>query len=137
MIRGPKDAPIILYPTYFDSKCSRADGRKVSKDLAVPDPVIDDIAKAVASCGWRALIDRKHHYPKVWYKREGRVLIPTEDVDLPHKTEILAKVGAKLKKRVEGKGEYRKRKELAREMVDALITRIPDGRNLNLVGDGE
>ena len=63
-MRGPKDAPIILYPTYFDVKCSRADGRKVSKNLAVADPAVDDIAKAVAACGWRALIDRKHHYPK-------------------------------------------------------------------------
>ena len=37
----------VLYPEYFDSARTRASGRKVKKELAVPDPTVEMIEKAV------------------------------------------------------------------------------------------
>lgn len=37
----------ILYPIYFDKEVSRANGRKVPKELAVDTPDIDEIARVL------------------------------------------------------------------------------------------
>ena len=63
-----------LYPVYFSSLHSRAQGRRVSKSLAVPNPLARDIADAVAQLGMSVLFEAGKIHPKDW-ANPGRVRV--------------------------------------------------------------
>lgn len=63
-----------LYPIYFDSTRSRAEGRRVSKSLAVPNPLARELADACASLGLSVLFEPAKSHPKDW-ANPGRVRI--------------------------------------------------------------
>lgn len=63
-----------LYPVYFDSSRSRAEGRRVGKELAVANPLASEIATAVASLGLQAMLDAWKRHPKDW-ANPGRVKV--------------------------------------------------------------
>lgn len=68
----------IIWPAYLDRDRTRADGRRVPRDLAVPDPSVDEIAAAVQQVGYDAVIERDMTYPREFTTR-GRVRV--KDVD--------------------------------------------------------
>jgi signal recognition particle subunit SRP19 len=92
MVRTRTDR-IILWPSYFDSKKSRAEGRRVSKKIAVANPRSEDILKAVQELGLKATHHPDKAYPGNWWEKEGLVSV---EKALP-KTELIAKVSARLK----------------------------------------
>lgn len=63
-----------LYPVYFDSTRSRAEGRRVGKDQAVPNPLAQDIAQAVSQLGvaGQVVFEPGKVHPKDW-ANPGRV----------------------------------------------------------------
>lgn len=63
-----------LYPVYFDTTRSRAEGRRVSKEYAVENPLARDIVDAVQSLGLRALFEPGKVHPKDW-SNPGRVKV--------------------------------------------------------------
>ncbi|MCJ1247104.1 signal recognition particle subunit [Trapelia coarctata] len=63
-----------LYPVYFDSSRSRAEGRRVGKELAVSNPLASEIATAVASLGLQVMLDAWKRHPKDW-ANPGRVKV--------------------------------------------------------------
>ena len=65
----------VIYPAYFDAECTRREGRRVPADLAVSDPEVDEIAKAVQQVGYDAVIERDVAYSREPWRKRGRVLV--------------------------------------------------------------
>lgn len=69
-----------LYPIYFDSTRSRAEGRRVAKHQAVPNPLAHDIAQAVSGLGvaGQVVFEPGKVHPKDW-ANPGRVRVLIKD----------------------------------------------------------
>jgi signal recognition particle subunit SRP19 len=90
---GRSDGKLVLWPHYFDQELSRAQGRRVRKDLATDKPKTGDVAEACKSLGLKAelLADAKH--PRYWHERKGCVVV--EKADDPKQT-VLDQVARRL-----------------------------------------
>jgi signal recognition particle subunit SRP19 len=83
----------VIWPAALDAELSRGEGRRVPQDLAVPDPSVDEVAKAVQQVGYDAVIERDRTYPRE-YEQRGRVLV--RDADDATKSDLLGAVAAYL-----------------------------------------
>ncbi|WP_255150032.1 signal recognition particle subunit SRP19 [Halorarius halobius] len=83
----------VLWPAQFDAELTRSEGRRVPKELAVPSPTVDEIAKAVQQVGYDAVIERDKQYPREWEAR-GRVLV--QNADDAGKSDMIGAVAAYL-----------------------------------------
>ncbi|TEA20101.1 Signal recognition particle SEC65 subunit [Colletotrichum sidae] len=63
-----------LYPVYFDAGRTRAEGRRVPKSLAVPNPIAREIVNACANLRLPTLFEPAKFHPKDW-ANPGRVKI--------------------------------------------------------------
>jgi signal recognition particle subunit SRP19 len=84
---------IVLWPAYFDSRVSRASGRKVAKRHAVEAPSARMLYDAARSLGLDCILELEKAYPRFWYRKEGRVLVEPK----LKKTELVSQIAAKLK----------------------------------------
>jgi signal recognition particle subunit SRP19 len=69
----------VIWPAYLDAALSRADGRRVPEDMAVEDPSVDEIAKAVQQIGYDATIERDTAYSREHWTDRGRVVVRGAD----------------------------------------------------------
>ncbi|TFG70434.1 MAG: signal recognition particle protein Srp19 [Methanomassiliicoccus sp.] len=84
---------IVLWPTYFDVKISREDGRRVPRRDAIDAPTAHMLYQAVRALNLDCILELDKAYPRFWYRKEGRVLVePKLD-----KKKLVAEVAAKLK----------------------------------------
>jgi signal recognition particle subunit SRP19 len=83
----------VIWPAFLDADCTRSEGRRVSKQLAVTEPTVDEIAQAVQQVGYDAVIERDKTYPRE-YEPRGRVLV--KGADDASKTDLLGAVAAYL-----------------------------------------
>lgn len=81
----------VIWPVYLDADRSRNEGRRVPKSLAVSEPTVDEIARAVQQVGYDAVIERDTTYPKE-YDQRGRVLV--QGADDASKSDLLGAVAA-------------------------------------------
>ena len=65
----------VIWPAYFDADLTRSQGRRVPEDLAVSQPSVEEIAKAVQQVGYDAVVERDVAYPREHYTERGRVLV--------------------------------------------------------------
>ncbi len=65
---------LILWPDYFNSKLSRANGRKVSLNLAVDSPTLDELSEAVGRLHLDSELVKARH-PKKQYIESGYVSV--------------------------------------------------------------
>ncbi len=65
----------MLWPRYFDAKLSRAQGRRVPKDLAVKEPDAKWVHSAATKAGLDATLEEKPRDPFRAWKKPGRVVI--------------------------------------------------------------
>ncbi|CAM1503935.1 Fc.00g015260.m01.CDS01 [Cosmosporella sp. VM-42] len=63
-----------LYPVYFDASRTRAQGRRVSSELAVKNPLAREIAVACSRLGLQTLFEPEKVHPKDW-ANPGRVKV--------------------------------------------------------------
>lgn len=63
-----------LYPLYFDSTKTRAEGRRVGKELAVQNPLAREICDAVFGLGLELAFEAGKIHPKDW-ANPGRVRV--------------------------------------------------------------
>ena len=63
-----------LYAVYFDVTRTRAQGRRVGKELAVENPLAREIAEAVKFLGLHVMFDPGRQHPKDW-ANPGRVKV--------------------------------------------------------------
>ncbi|WP_338728623.1 signal recognition particle subunit SRP19 [Haladaptatus sp. DJG-WS-42] len=68
----------VIWPAYLDAELTRSKGRRVPEDLAVTDPTVEEIAKAVQQVGYDAVIERNKAYSREFEER-GRVLVKNAD----------------------------------------------------------
>ncbi|GMT00349.1 hypothetical protein PENTCL1PPCAC_22523 [Pristionchus entomophagus] len=52
---------VVIYPCYLNSKKTTGEGRKISKQLAVPDPTVEEIVSIVNNGGFKVGAERKLH----------------------------------------------------------------------------
>ncbi|KAH8892052.1 signal recognition particle, SRP19 subunit, partial [Thozetella sp. PMI_491] len=71
-----------LFPVYFDAGRSRAEGRRVSKELAVVNPLASEIANACGQLQLQTVFEPAKLHPKDW-GNPGRVRVL---LDPKHKT---------------------------------------------------
>jgi signal recognition particle subunit SRP19 len=83
----------VIWPAFLDADCTRGEGRRVSQQLAVSEPTVDEIAQAVQQVGYDAVIEREKTYPRE-YEPRGRVLV--KGADDASKTDLLGAVAAYL-----------------------------------------
>jgi signal recognition particle subunit SRP19 len=69
----------VIWPAYLDADLSRADGRRVAEELAVEEPTVDEIAKAVQQIGYDATIEREKSYSREPWADRGRVVVRGSD----------------------------------------------------------
>lgn len=83
----------VIWPAALDANLTRSEGRRVAEDLAVPDPTVEEIAKAVQQVGYDARIEREKTYPRE-YEPRGRVVVT--NADDATKSDLLGAVAAYL-----------------------------------------
>ena len=69
----------VIWPAYLDANRTRSEGRRVSQDLAVEEPTVDEIAKAVQQIGYDATIERDKAYSREPWADRGRVVVRGAD----------------------------------------------------------
>jgi signal recognition particle subunit SRP19 len=63
-----------LYPIYFDASRSRAEGRRVGKELAVANPLAREMFDAVQAMDLKVVFEPGKTHPKDW-SNPGRVKV--------------------------------------------------------------
>ncbi|OVE86346.1 signal recognition particle subunit SRP19 [Natronolimnobius baerhuensis] len=69
----------VIWPAYLDAARTRSEGRRVAEDLAVEEPSVDEIAKAVQQIGYDATIERDKAYSREPWADRGRVVVRGAD----------------------------------------------------------
>jgi len=88
-----KEKAIVLWPAYFDASRTREEGRRAPKRLCVENPTAEEIWKAAQSLGLNANIEREKAYPNAPWKKEGRILIDSDN----SKTSLIQRIASYLK----------------------------------------
>ena len=84
---------ITVWPQYLDKNLSLNEGRKVSKEIAVEEPKLQDIEKALKRLNLPySTQKRKVISLSKWYEKSGRILVES---DKP-KLELLKEISLKL-----------------------------------------
>lgn len=83
---------ITVWPQYLDKNLSLNEGRKVSKEIAVEDPKLQDIEKALKRLNLRYSTQKERAYPSKWYEKSGRILVESDK----SKLELLKEISLKL-----------------------------------------
>ena len=87
-----RDGMFVLWPRYFDAARTRAQGRRVPKDIAVESPRAGHIAEAAKTLGLGAELEKDAAHPYEWWEPEGRVLVEKKW----SKEETLRKIASRL-----------------------------------------
>lgn len=89
------DVAITLWPEYFDINLTRAQGRRLPKELCVEKPNLDIIAKGAMMLDLEFEILENMSYPKFPREKHGCVRVERTDMS---KTELLPKIAEVLVK---------------------------------------
>jgi signal recognition particle subunit SRP19 len=89
-----EDTAWVLWPEYFDASRSRDQGRKVKRSLAVKEPSVELITKAVEKLGLEYEVETEKSYPSNWHGHKGRVLVQKT----MKKSQLLARIGQEISK---------------------------------------
>ena len=84
---------VMIWPIYLDSEKSLNEGRKISKEYAVPEPRIKEIVKATQKLRYKYLAEEDKAYPGEWYNKSGRIIITSDE----SKKEILINLSNTIK----------------------------------------
>jgi len=66
---------VVLWPVYFDSTRTRAEGRKVPRRLAKPSPTLSLVEKAVGNLGFSYEVVADAAYPRFPWRKNGLILV--------------------------------------------------------------
>ena len=87
-----EDRPIVIYPEYFDFNLKRSQGRKVSSNISVKKPNIDEIVIVAKKLGSSIKKSSKSH-PSNWSSNLGSLTLFYDGT----KVSLLRKMGKELK----------------------------------------
>ena len=94
---------VMIWPIYLDSEKSLNEGRKISKEYAIPEPRIKEIVKATQKLRYKYFAEEDKAYPGEWYNKSGRVIITSDE----SKKEILINLSNTIKQMRETKQSNR------------------------------
>lgn len=94
--RGRQEDCWIVWPCYFDARLSRKQGRRVSKEMAVKNPKLEELAEAIKSIGLKATQEAKAAHPTSWFSPSGKLKV-TYPGERDPKEELLKKMGQHIK----------------------------------------
>ncbi len=84
---------IIIYPEYIDAKKSRSEGRKIRRELCIPNPRLEEIYEAAKILGLNPEMQKDKKYPKNWFYSRGRIIVDKKK----SKLEILKEIAKTVK----------------------------------------
>lgn len=87
---------VVLWPENIDSKMSRREGRKIPRNLAVENPSLDEIERALRSLGLSYEREDDKRHPADWWRGRGRILV-RDVVGSREKRRILVEVARKIR----------------------------------------
>jgi signal recognition particle subunit SRP19 len=99
---GRSDGYFVLYPVYFDSRATRAQGRRVPTSSAAPSPDAKDLFAAAKAAGLEPVLEDEHPHPSRWYEKAGRVLVPESAAK--SKNDAILEVAQRLRAVVQARG---------------------------------
>ena|SRR3989337_2703081 len=70
-----KQDKAIIWPAYFDLAKTRNRGRRVPKNMAVPNPKIEELQTAAGRLGLKNEVVAQVSYPKVPWQKTGSILV--------------------------------------------------------------
>ena len=85
---------ITIWPQYLNKNLTLSEGRKISKEIAVEDPTINDIERALKRLGLNHSLEKNQAYPGKWYEKSGRALVEWDKTKL----ELLREVSLEIAK---------------------------------------
>ena len=93
------DKRIRIYPEYFDSSLTRAQGRRVSKKQALENPTLLELKLSAQKLHFNVEVDEKKAYSRQWSHPKGLVYVSKTDAqpDLPAKTVLLRNLSKTVK----------------------------------------
>jgi signal recognition particle subunit SRP19 len=83
-----KQEKTILWPVYFDSSKTRKEGRRVPKNVAVPNPNLDELRRAAEHLGLTPETEENVAHPAMPWRKTGRLWIRKRGT----KTQTLMKI---------------------------------------------
>ena len=89
-----KQDKAIIWPAYFDQTKTRKNGRRVTRNLAVPNPKIEELQEAARRLGLKHEIAADSGYPKVPWQKAGMLMVEKK---VP-KEQIIKNIGKQLAK---------------------------------------
>ena len=84
----------IFWAQYFDKNRPVRLGRRISKEIATDNPLVEDVFKAATNLKYKAEIDTQGKYPRSPYDAKGLVLI---DIMGQKKSFVLKKLAPEVK----------------------------------------
>lgn len=100
-----RDGMVIIWPAYLDSNLSRAQGRRVPKNLGAPEVTVDVLRKAADSSGFDYKLEQDKRYPRHWASTSGYLVLANPE---GHKKKRLLLMLAKSVRRVVAQRESAK-----------------------------
>ena len=70
-----KQDKAIIWPAYFDQTKTRKNGRRVTRNLAVPNPKIEELQEAARKLGLKHEIIADSGYPKAPWQKTGMLMV--------------------------------------------------------------
>jgi signal recognition particle subunit SRP19 len=70
-----KQDKAIIWPAYFDQTKTRKNGRRVTKNQAVPNPNIDELQEAARRLGLKPEVAVDLGYPKTPWQKTGMLKV--------------------------------------------------------------
>jgi len=82
-----------IWPVYIDSKKTKKEGRRISKENAVSSPKLREITKAAEKLHLNPEVEKYKSYSRSWWESSGRISL---DKNMP-KGEMLKKISNRIK----------------------------------------
>lgn len=95
--RGSQARSWVIWPTYFDSRLTRAQGRRVPREIAVRNPKLEELSVALKAQGFEANAQESSAHPGFWISPQGRVLVPLSN-KVDSKEQLLKETAKFMKK---------------------------------------
>jgi signal recognition particle subunit SRP19 len=85
---------ILFWPQYFDSKRTRAQGRRVPIKYAIDRVTAKDLNNSARKLGYNTQLETGYKYPRTWWDDSGRIAV---DVKGKKKSTVLIEIAKELK----------------------------------------
>lgn len=65
----------VIWPVYIDSKKTKKEGRRISRENAVPSPKLREISKAAEKLHLNPEVEKYKSYSRSWWESSGRIIV--------------------------------------------------------------